>query len=130
MIPVRNLRHGGQDIDDGNSGSRLLKPRYLLRDLTPNLFKEPVFQLTDGFLGTQYFGFKFFELRGDESLGIDQGLLPHVMVWHEMEIALGDLDIVAEDLIVSNLQGGDSRFLSLLCFQLKDPAFPFFPDRS
>src|SRR5512137_965239 len=43
----------------------------------------------------------------------------------EVKIALRDLDIISEDLIVSNLEGRNPRSFSLLSLQLENPALPF-----
>ena len=47
------------------------------------------------------------------------------MLRHEMKVAFGHFNIISENLIVSNLQRGDSRLLSLFRFQLKNPSLAF-----
>ena len=48
--------------------------------------------------------FQFFQFRRHKSLGIDQRLLADIVGRDSGKIGFGDLDIVAEDLIVADLQ--------------------------
>jgi hypothetical protein len=55
-------------------------------------------------LGGQYLALKFFELGGDKAFGVGEGLAPVVIVRDPVQIALADLDEVAEDLVVPHLE--------------------------
>ena len=54
-----------------------------------------------------------FQLRGDEALRIGQGLLADVVLRHQMQVRPGDLQIIAEDVVVGDLEGLDAGPLSL-----------------
>ena len=58
--------------------------------------KKLVFERAGLFLGAEDFAFQLFQFRGDEPLGVHEGLLADVILRHGGEIGFADLDIVAE----------------------------------
>src|SRR5262245_43670554 len=70
----------------------------------------------------EYFRLVFFELRRDEALAAGDRLLARVVARHELEVRVGDLDVVAEHLVVAHLERCDPRASALACFEGGDPA--------
>ena len=57
----------------------------------------------DTLLRPQDLALILLELRCDEALGIGQGLLADVVFRDQVQVGVGDLNVVAEDLIVPDL---------------------------
>ncbi|MEZ4366926.1 MAG: hypothetical protein R2939_11635 [Kofleriaceae bacterium] len=66
-----------------------------------------------GVLGGQHPALELGQLRGDEALAGGHRLLAHEVRRHPRELALADLDVVAEDPVVADLEAGDARGLPL-----------------
>ena len=60
--------------------------------------------------------FVFLELGGSVALGVDEGLLALVVGGREMQIGLGNLDVVAENLVETDLERTDGGALALALF--------------
>ena len=75
------------------------------RHLFADLLKQGVFQIADAVFGPQHLFFVVFQLFGDEALGIGQGLAADVIGRYGCQVAFGDLDGVAEDPVVADLEG-------------------------
>src|SRR4029078_7397009 len=54
----------------------------------------------------------------------DERLLPVVVGRDEVLMRLRDLDVVAEDLVVADLERGDARPFALRRLELREPALP------
>ena len=54
---------------------------------------------------------QILQLLGDKPLAVGQGLLSHVVLGHQVIIAFGHLDVIAEHLIIAHLQALDARAL-------------------
>src|SRR6202030_2093712 len=67
-------------------------------------------------VGGEDFAFVFFQLRGSEALRVDQRLLALVIVGREVQVGLGNFDVVAENVIEANLQRSDVGALALALF--------------
>ena len=70
----------------------------------------------DAFVGGQDFAFVLLELGRGEALGICQGLLALEIGGDQVQIGVGHFDVKAEDLVVANLERGDSGALALALF--------------
>ncbi len=81
-----------------------------------DLGKALVFQGVDPVLGREDGVFQLLELFGDIALAVDQGLLADVRVRHQAHLALGHLDVVAEDAVVAHPQVFDAGFFLLSGF--------------
>ena len=66
----------------------LLQPGGLPADLLAQFLKQLDFQLLAGLFGPQQPGLVFLELRGDEALGVDQGLFADKVIRHQMQVGL------------------------------------------
>ena len=72
-------------------------------DLRPDLCKELDLELADLFFRTEDLRFPLFELRRGEAFGVGKRLPPFVIVRHTGDLALRDLDVIAEDVIEPDL---------------------------
>ena len=72
-----------------------------------------VLEVADALLGAEDLLLVLLELRRDEALGVDQRLLAHVVGRDPVQVRLGDLDVVAEDLVVADLERADAGALPL-----------------
>ena len=107
------LRHGGgAGLDAGGLGG------HLLAELGEELILQgggPVGGGEDGVL-------QFLQLLGDVALAVHQGLLADVVRRDLLPEGVGDLDVVAEDLVVPDFQGADAGLLLLPLLQLREEA--------
>ena len=82
---------------------------------------DPAVQVTlhlfDAFPGVQDQGLVLLELGHDVPLRVDQGLTADVILWHLGEVGLADLDVVAEHVVIADLQASDARPLPLFLLQ-------------
>ena len=62
---------------------------------------EPFLRAEDALL-------EFLEFRGDVALGLRQGLFPDPLLGHLVFVGMTDFEVVAEDVVEGNLQGGDA----------------------
>ena len=91
--------------------------------------RDALAELTDDLLLTrghpvasaQHDRLSFLELRGQVTLGARERLLAYVVGGNRGGAAMADLDVVAENLVVSDLQGSDSSALALPGFE---PGYP------
>ena len=65
---------------------------------------------------------QFLQLLGDVALAVHQGLLADVVCRDLVPEGVGDLDVVAEDLVVPDFQGADAGLLLLPLLQLREEA--------
>ena len=63
--------------------------------------KEFRFPRAEAFLGPDDLGFVLLQLRSNKALGIRRGLFAAILVRHEVQIRLGDFDIISKDVIMS-----------------------------
>ena len=83
--------------------------------------KERAFQRQGHLLGIEDLMLDFLKLRGHVALGSGQGLLAAVAQGHQIQIALGDLDVIAEHAVVLDAQVLDTRLLPLGRLQVQNP---------
>ena len=65
------------------------------------LHKHLILQLFQLFIGTQHPVFQLFQLRCDKPLAVGQRLFAHIFLRHIAAFAAGDIDVVAEYLVVA-----------------------------
>ena len=103
-----------EHVQRANSACGGLDFANLRANQAAQLVKKIVFQALDFFLGAQNFIFVFLELRHDKALGVHQRLLAHKVIGHAISLSLGDLNIIAKDLVKAHLHRFDaSGFLNL-----------------
>src|SRR5260370_10927478 len=74
----------------------------------------------DALIGSEYFALVFLQLCTSEALGVDEGLLALVVAGREMQVRLGDLDVVAENLVEADFERSDVGALALALFHRGD----------
>ncbi len=75
-----------------------------------NLFEELLLEFDGALLGGEGFGFEGFEFFGDIALGVFDGLFAGPGGGDFLAMRVGDFDVVAEDFIEADFQGGDAGF--------------------
>ena len=90
--------------------------------------REEVLLAVDGFApGAEHAGFKGLEVGGDETLGVLERLLARpggkggVVVFDLVAVGGGELDVVAEDFVVADLQRADAGLFDELFLILGEP---------
>ena len=66
-------------------------------------------------------GFVFFHFRGDVAFSIDQRLFANVIRRGLVGVAVGDFDVITENLVVTNFEGLDAGSFAFEAFQVGDP---------
>src|SRR5664280_2854327 len=74
-------------------------------------------------LGVEYLHLVLFQLRRGKALGVDQGLLAFVLPRREVQVRLGDLEVIAEDAVELDLQRTDAGALAFALLDLCDVLF-------
>ena len=92
-----------------------------LAELRADLAEQARLDLADAVLGVEHQRLVFLHFRGDVALGVDQGLLADVVGWGQAGVGAGDLDVVAKDLVVADLERLDPGALALDALQVGDP---------
>ena len=67
--------------------------------------------------------FVFFEFERDVSLRRQKRLLARIIGRNEMQIRLGDFDIITENLIKTDAQGFNARSFAFAFFHLRQKSF-------
>ena len=68
------------------------------------------------------------EFGGNKAFRVDQRLLAHIVRWHQLEMGIAHLDIVAKDLVKANFERLDAGAFALAGLQGDHPA-PRVADR-
>ena len=114
-------RQRQQRVERLEAHGRLLDARNLRRQEVADLDEEALLQ-ADGFLLRAQNGFlNLVQLRRHVALAVGQRLLAGIAVRHLIVVRLGDLDVVAKDLVVLNLEVFDLGQLALLRLQVGNP---------
>ena len=120
----RELAEGRENVQAGDGGGDALEPRRLAGHGLPGLLKDPIFDLGHPLLGVEDLFLVGLELGSEEALRADEGLLADVVRRDLGEIGLRDVDVIAEDLVVPDLEGRDARPLPLGLLQPGDEGLP------
>ena len=67
--------------------------------------------------GVQHQRFVFLQFWNDIAFGVGQRLTPDVVLGHLIDVGLADLDVVAEDLVVTHFQAFDLGAVTLPLFE-------------
>ena len=136
-IPFRHVRsdiaqvdravcQGGEGIQGAHGGGGFLDGRRLFNHAPANVLEEGLLQRHGTFVGSQNLVLILLQLRRDEPLGVDQGLFANVGLWHVLQLPLGHFDIVAEDLVVTDLQVSDTAAFLFGGLVFGQPFSPLF----
>ena len=105
-----------------------LHARAVLCHVRTDLLEQLVFQSAHAITRAQNFGFHCFELLGNITLTVYQGLLTDKVIGHLIGKGTADLNIVAEHLVVSHFQRLDACTLTLGSHHLLHPGFTVVHD--
>ena len=112
---------GDEHVEFGESLGSLLQQRYLVRDLIPQGGEDLVFEIDGPLPGVENFVLVFLELGSDVAFAVLQGLLADVVFGDVVLVRVGDLEVVAEDLVVADLQVGDRGAVDLFLLVAGEP---------
>ena len=82
------------------------------------------------FFGAEQVALAALELLGDVALAVGDGLLARIVGGDPRETRARDLDVVAEDLVVSDLEVGDPGSTPLRGLELHHPPLPVGANRA
>ena len=102
----------------------LLDPQRTVGDLVPKLHEQVILQLHQPVLRPQNGLLQLFQLRRDVTLRIHQRLLADIILGNLSAIAVRDLQIIAEDLVVADFHFLDASPLLLTGLDVCKPLLP------
>ncbi len=124
-------RHGGKgakSVDLGHGGGGLLDAGHLGGHLEPQISEQLKFQGGHPVGGGEDVALQVLQLLGDVALAVHQRLLADIGLRHQLLEGVGHLDVVAEHLVVADLQGADAGFFLFACLHLGDDALAAVED--
>ena len=108
----RYARQGVEAVELGDDGAIVLDSRDILGHGRYQFIEQAALDDEYFLLGTQDFFLIFLEFLCHIALGIDQRLLANPLLGHLVLVGVAHLDIVAEHVVVGNLQTRDARLLT------------------
>ena len=129
-VSRRHLGEGGEGVEGAHRRRRRRDPGAGGRHPLPQAGEVLLLEGDLAPLGGQDLLLQLLDLGGDVALGVDQGLLADVVVRHPVLLRLGDLDVVAEDLVVADLERADAGRLPLAGLEGQDVALAVAGQRS
>ena len=111
--PRRQVREVGQQVRLGHGGRRALDPPGGLQHGTAQLRKNPLLNLDRPLVRGQNLALVFLQLRRRKPLGVDQRLLTLVIGRRQRLVGLGNLNVIAENRVITHLQRVNSCPLPL-----------------
>ena len=115
-----DLRQAGGHVDLRQMVRSLQQPLAGCGQLLAHCGEQFVLQFQAAFLGGTDVVFQLLEFRGDEPLGIDQGLLADEVVGKFGGLAAAQFEIIAEHPVVADLEASKARALPLPPLQFQD----------
>ena len=118
VVGAGRLRETREHIDECDLVRRLLDLCQMRLDGLADLREEVVLDVDDFLLRAEDLRLELLELLRDVALRIRERLLADVAVRHAIRTAVAHLNVVAEDLVVADLQRLDARLLLLALLDL------------
>ena len=109
-----------QHIDFGQRQRGLPDAARLAGNRDPQLREQPPLDLDDFLLRVEHLDLVLLQLRRGKALGVNQGLLAFVLRRREMQVRLGNLEVIAEDAVELDLQRTDASSLTFALLDLRD----------
>ena len=128
VVSHRHGGEGGQGIDLRHRRGGFLDAGGRVGDLLTQLREQLVFQGHHPLGGRQDLVLQILQLLGDEPLAVHQCLLADVCIRHLVLKGVADFNVIAEHLVVADLQGADAGGLFLLGLHLRDDALAALQD--
>ena len=101
---LRDVRKAGQHIEQRHVIGHALQTRHFLRNLLPQRADQLRFDIGDLLFGAEDARFQLFQLGRDVALRVRERLLALVVRRHLFQPRARHLEIVAEHLVVADLQ--------------------------
>src|SRR5208282_3190268 len=118
--PARDFGQRRERIELAHRARRFEYRAALSLQVAQQFGEELQLQLAQARLRRKNLAFQFLQSRRGEALGADQRLLALVVGRSAIEMALGYLDVVAEDVVVTDLERGNAGARALGRLQLRD----------
>src|SRR5260370_10254770 len=117
------FREGGKNVKlrDGRGG--LAQTRRFCGNAGAQVDEKLALDFEDALVGGKDFALVFFQLRRSETLRVDQGLLALVIVGREMQVGLGNFDVIAENMVEADFKRSDVGALALALFHRGEDLF-------
>ena len=112
-LALGDVGQRGPDVETRQVTSGRLDPGDHLSDASPQLVQHFPLAYGDALLGTQDLGFVLLQIWRDVALRTGQRLAPLVIGRDAVAMGVRDLDVVAEDLVESDLERPNTRALPL-----------------
>ena len=119
VVLTRHVGKGQEAVQPGNLVGIGLYGRNELTDALHQLGIELCLQHQYLVLGSQYFFFVFLQFLRDVTLGVSQRLLAYPLLGHLVLVGIAHLDVIAEDVVVANLQAGDAGQVTFALLNLQ-----------
>ena len=116
-VAFGDLRIAQHQVGLGHPAAGLVDGVQARRDQLHQLRQQLRLQGVGQLLGLQDGALGLLQLGRVEAGGVDQGLLLLVVGRHLVQVLVGDLEVVAEDLVEAHLQAADARGLALAGLQ-------------
>ena len=110
----------GEHVERGGGPRGVLDARRLGGDRGAQRLEHLDLALEDPLVGAEDLLFVLLERRRDEALAAGNRLLAVVVGRHRVQVRLRDLDVVAEDAVVADLERGDAGARALPLLHLGD----------
>ena len=130
VVDRRRLGQRGQRVERGQRARRVLDARRLRGDLGAQPLEQLDLPLEDPLVGAEHLLLVLLQRRRDVALAAGDRLLALVVGRHGVQVRLRDLDVVAEDPVVADLERGDAGPRALLLLHLRDDLLARPADRA
>ena len=123
IIFISSLCQARQHINVADGAGSFLNLLDFAANQGTQLIKQIILQLLDFFLGTENFILELLKLGNNIALRVYQRLLAYKVRRHAAALSLAYLDIIAENLIETNLHGFNAGFLFNFLLKVLHPGF-------
>jgi len=125
IVPGCHQRKGDIGVQLGYGLGCPLNPLHLPGDGIAHIHKKFVFQGVELIFCPQDHIFQLLQPWSDITLRVGEGLLSGIVFRHHIFEGIGHLQIIAEYLVVFDLQIADACLFPLFGFQFRQPGFSF-----
>ena len=123
IIFIGSLCQACQHINVADGTGSFLNLLDFAANQGTQLIKQIIFQLLDFFLGTENLILELLKLGDNIALRVYQRLLAHKVRRHTAALSLAYLDIIAENLVETDLHGFNAGFLFDFLLKVLHPGF-------
>ena len=120
-VAHRRNRQRDERVERLERQCRALNPRNLVREVVAHLGKQSLLQPHRLFVRAEHRFLDLVQLRRGVALAVGERLLARIAVGHLIVVRLGDLDVIAKDLVVLDFEVLDFGQLALLRLEVRNP---------